>query len=856
VEDHWPLVGRDAELEVVTRCVERRRGVVIAGVSGVGKTRLAREAAAVARSGGMACEVLAATPTTRTIPFGVLAHVERPQHAGAFASPLAALRHSLLSRAAGAPLLLVVDDAHALDDASAALVHSLAHAADATVVATVRTGETCPDAVVALWKDGLCDRLDLQPLSPRETAALLEAALGQPCDGRSAFLAWEATRGNLLFLRELVRDGLQAGTLLVRRGRWHITALQAPRWVGELVARQVGALEPASRRALELVAFGEPLEWALLCRLAPTVSEAVASGLIAVEASGRRSETRFAHPLTGDVVRRLTLEPRRQEVLAELAAAVRATGGRRHHDTLRVVDWLDRAGRDVGAAELTGAASAVMAIDPARAEHFARRAVAAGGGAAAAVCLAQVLMLARRAPDALAALDAARPATPADACALALMRANVLTFGAGRGEEAAAFLDDLAATAKDPTTRARLVSHTVPMLLFAGRIADARARARSLLADATVAAPDRARAAITAVTLEAVSARPVTAARLAAEAAVLVGAGMPELPFAHGQIGAGLILAHQWAGDLDAADALARAAYDDGVRRGADLLRGASALYLGVGALWRGRARTAVGLLTEAVDALEALDVGMLGWAVDNLRAAVAMAGTTVAEPDPPWRHPLYETERIRLHAVAAAASGDSRRAVTLARRAAEEATRRDLAAQVAFARFDEARYGAARSAAPALDAVAASAEGALIPTMARTAAALAARDAEALEAASGWFADAGFTLYAAETARAAALCHQRAGLRARASAAERRARNLAADCEGARTPLLALNVGVVAAALTRREAEIARLAAEGASNATIAERLGLSVRTVETHLQRAYAKLGVHRRADLASAL
>ncbi|MGC4151981.1 MAG: LuxR C-terminal-related transcriptional regulator [Propionicimonas sp.] len=55
---------------------------------------------------------------------------------------------------------------------------------------------------------------------------------------------------------------------------------------------------------------------------------------------------------------------------------------------------------------------------------------------------------------------------------------------------------------------------------------------------------------------------------------------------------------------------------------------------------------------------------------------------------------------------------------------------------------------------------------------------------------------------------------------------------------------------------LTAREFEIACLAADGASNQTIAERLSLSVRTVENHLHRAYRKLGVDNRSELSTAL
>ena len=55
---------------------------------------------------------------------------------------------------------------------------------------------------------------------------------------------------------------------------------------------------------------------------------------------------------------------------------------------------------------------------------------------------------------------------------------------------------------------------------------------------------------------------------------------------------------------------------------------------------------------------------------------------------------------------------------------------------------------------------------------------------------------------------------------------------------------------------LTRREREIAVLAAQQLSAADIAAQLHLSRRTVENHLQRIYTKLGISSRAELAAAL
>ena len=82
----------------------------------------------------------------------------------------------------------------------------------------------------------------------------------------------------------------------------------------------------------------------------------------------------------------------------------------------------------------------------------------------------------------------------------------------------------------------------------------------------------------------------------------------------------------------------------------------------------------------------------------------------------------------------------------------------------------------------------------------------------------------------------------RRAAARARAAARSRPGREL--------PPIDGLDATAVD--LTRREAQLVELAREGLSNAEIADRLVLSVRTVETHLYRGMQKLGINDRRDL----
>src|SRR5207247_2626117 len=136
------------------------------------------------------------------------------------------------------------------------------------------------------------------------------------------------------------------------------------------------------------------------------------------------------------------------------------------------------------------------------------------------------------------------------------------------------------------------------------------------------------------------------------DAMALVPRCVDELPIALGQLAAGATLAQQWVGQLDEAEALMRAAFDDGVARDVPLLRGGTALRLGQIAVWRGTAQTAAGLLRESMSALQQFDAGFLAWAAETLRLAYALLGDLDAAAaarraaEEALVYPLYTSER------------------------------------------------------------------------------------------------------------------------------------------------------------------------------------------------------------------
>ncbi|HET9257124.1 MAG TPA: AAA family ATPase [Pseudonocardiaceae bacterium] len=305
----WPLTGGVEELQLIQAAMPRRaegsRGVVLAGAAGVGKTRLAREALALAKSRGAMIRWATGTASAHELPLGAFASL-LGRLEGDPAQVLAQASKALLAGGDGGEVVLGVDDAHLLDETSALLVHQPVLDRAVTLVITVRTRERTPDAVTVLWKDGHLERLEVGPLSEPETAALLEAVPGRQMDSVSAAGMWVLANGNALFLRQLVDGELESDHLRLVDGVW--------RWSGtpavsaeliELVDTRMGQLSDPVGQIVDVLAFGEPLGVSVLTALtdAASVEQAELRGLVSVERDGRRLHTRLAHPLYGEVRR-------------------------------------------------------------------------------------------------------------------------------------------------------------------------------------------------------------------------------------------------------------------------------------------------------------------------------------------------------------------------------------------------------------------------------------------------------------------------------------------------------------------------------------------------------------------------
>ncbi len=868
----WPLVGRDQALDLVRGQMRRTdiSGLVLVGPPGVGKTRLAKECLAVGEAAGFATALAVASRAAAEIPLGALAPLLPPAGVAAQrgVAMLQEATDGLLELAGGRPLLLVVDDAHNLDDASALVLHGLAVARTAYVVATVRSGEVVPEPVVALWKDGIAERLELGPLDQLEVAQLLEAVLGGPVEGAVLQQFWNASEGNVLYLRELVLGSLDAKTLVDDAGLWRLvgTISSSPR-LTDLVEARLAGLDEEEVAALELVAFGEPIGVDVIERLSSgaALERLERRGLLATEVDDRRVQARLAHPMHGDVLRERTPLFRARSVRRALADEVEGSGVRRRGDVLRVALWrLDGGGTARPDLLLEAARQAAFANNHEVAVRLARAAFDLAPSFEVGHVLADALYSSGEVDQTEAVLSSVEPlaVTELERTSVALLRSFNLFWHLGRLDQAVKVIEALLVDLEDP----ELVGE---------------ARGVLALYDVAQGQPERGLPTVEYL-FDAAGGRAFLQAALAGglglaalgradEALDLAGRGYA----AHRTMGRMLSmyepsllrvaqsLALTALGRIPEADALAHQGYAVAVGEGDGAGWAFFCLALGRSSLDRGRVLDSMRWWREAAALFDAVNHrGPQRWALIGQVFAHALAGdaraarTVLAELDALGPHPatMNDADLARAVAWVQVAEGDPSGARARLEAVAGEQRLAGHAGLEMPVLHDLARLGDAAAVQDRVHELGDVVAGPLSAARVHHVDALVTGDADALAAACDELAASGASLLAAEACEAAADEYRRRGDGRAATARLRRASELRADCVGAATPGLARAPGPTP--LTRRESEIALLAAKGRSSKDIAAQLFVSVRTVDNHLARIYDKLGVAGRAGLADAL
>jgi DNA-binding CsgD family transcriptional regulator len=859
----WPFVGRaDLAHRVLTALASRRvDGVVLRGPMGVGKTRLATEVAAGLGGRDVTVHrVLAAGGGA----FAAVAHLLPAGTDTADPLAVAAALAEVLGAGTG-QAVVVVDDLPSLDPATAGALAAMVVGGRVGLLATARDGERLPDAFAGLAGSERIATVGVEPLDERSSATLLHLALGGPVDGAAAAALTGPAAGNPLFLRELVLAAVEDGALADSGGVWLLQGdLPRTTRLREVVESRLRTLSEGATAAIELLALCQPVALEELEAEAglAAVEELEARGLLHVEVVGRRTTVSLDHPFHAEAVRLALPTLRARSIL------------RRHLERIEAVEPADELGRRQ---RIRLRLDAGVAVEPAELLDAGQRAFADGDLEAAAALLGPVLeddpswgvaLLAGQAAFELgdfAAADAALGAamaqapTPADRATIAVTRSQVLLWGSGSAEAAIALLEGtLADDDLGDEQRALLSSEVGSHLVFVGEPEAALERL-----DWERRWPQVADGGTPAfLTALALAGRPVEAAERARAAAASAPTDVLPGLVARETYDVSLAFALAEAGLLDEAHAVATAGHEQGAAERRTLAQYWFALLLGRTDLLRGHAADAqqwfvraraiatdAGLGAPSRSALVGLTVAtaLLGEPGATAAAAAELAAA------PPFAFIGPETGIAE--GWARLVAGDLAGARAVLRAAADDAERTGHRTTAAWLWLDLARLGEPADAVPRLDALAEVVQGELVEVRRDHARALVARDAAGLQQAGDRFEALGARLLAAEALTGAADRHRAEGDQRAASAAAVRAADLLARCQGARTPAVAAATDAVVP-LTDREREVALLAARGLQSRAIADQLFLSFRTVNNHLQRAYEKLGINGRAELAGAL
>jgi len=850
---HWPLIHRGAVHAQTLSALAARpfSAALLTGPTGIGKSTLARQVLAEVEADGRRVVHVLALRELREVPLGAFAPALEFTPSGAAGDLSSRLSNVVGSIAEFHNAVLFVDDAPLLDDLSAAAVYQLVRVHKLSCLMTARDEHPLTGAIQRLDHEGILERIGVEPLTNGEVDSLLEQRLGKPVEAESVRSFHRRSAGNPLVVRTLTEAAEEQHTIHETSHGLVVDEPRLPRHVGAIMSEQLATLTAPERHLARLIALAQPVPVELLAETAH-VDGLRASGFL-VDSSGAISpQLTIFHPLAAQLLVD-EMGPVERQQLADEASAVLAAAAdeqlRFRGVLLRVRYGLAESAETLAAA----AGFAVMVQDYGLARQLALQAnellelfqsCLALGTAESAL----------GSPDAVASFERATALATSEAeHALATLRLGhhfAIRLGqpreaVRRAEEALKHLEDDAARGildADLVKWRSMAGESLAMANPSAESSDGLARLSALINEAMVGA---------------MLADTVATSAAVATARPLANEYRAQIPFADDLLDLNDFLVLVFNGELGAAEeyVIAKQSTSRGDSRGQ--WRYTAALI----ALHTGRVVDAEASARDAVFELERRDfTGLIGAARALHATALAQLGRQSESRE------LLESldanhrqdAKVFLQVAEAEAAilvgdGDLDAAAHVVVEAATTGIAHNHLALSALTLYSAVRFGRASAISDQLDGLAATTGSTLLQVLHEHVDAVLSGDPERMSRVAERLDTVGLTASARTLWVEAAGSFGRRGKNERARAC---LRSLEASGRGLNL-LDPIEYRMSQDdALTAREWEVAKAAANRQRSAEIAKNLGVSTRTVDNHLSRIYRKLGVRSRLELASAL
>lgn len=364
---------RQTELEELSNQLHHSgcSAIFLSSEMGMGTTSLLRELAK-ATSSHAAVISLQGTPSLAPIPFGILAPFLRrtsdafvESHVDAIRKTLALLadQESKLRAEHGPDMelgkpLLIIDESDYIDRATAEVVVSLAQAAKIQVVVAHRAGKEPVAPLPQLWDAGVAERFHLWALTREDGHAFCAGLLGGTLTANTGWYFWHTAAGNPLLIKLLMDDALANGKLHHKNGLWvmDIASVPAGYQLQSVVKEQLRGLSSGALRTLNLVALSEPVAAEIVSRqMGPEALAELFQRHLLQETFAGTKLLRLINPVYGEVIREMVPRAQSRMLHSRLINELKRESTT-PESALRMVIWTLESGLPVPDEELLKAA--------------------------------------------------------------------------------------------------------------------------------------------------------------------------------------------------------------------------------------------------------------------------------------------------------------------------------------------------------------------------------------------------------------------------------------------------------------------------------------------------------------------